>query len=259
MSEMVKDVEIKEPNKNNISNLITKISNVQKRLDKIEKDGHNNNQNYDYVTEAAVKANLQSRLAEQGISIIPSYEILNVWNTRTGKGSNLNFVSVMGKFEITDGINSIHGTMPGIGMDSGDKAIYKAETGAQKNFLMQTFLMTTGDDPEQDWNQPQQSNNYQSQNNAPQSDTFNPFDNFNSQRQSNRPVLANDAKKNQIENQIQQLANLMKTDPKQIFNTLMNQFPGVQYGSLPDKEADNMMTYLNKQRIEIEATLKQMM
>lgn len=258
MDEEVNGIEVSE--KNNIANLITKISNVQKELDKIEKDGHNKNQNYDYVTEAAVKANLQSKLAEQGISIIPSYEILNVWNTKTGRGSNLNFVSVMGKFEITDGIDSIHGSMPGIGMDSGDKAIYKAETGAQKNFLMQTFLMTTGDDPEQDWNtQLQQNNNLQQPNNMPQVDTFNPFDNFNMQRQQNQPILANDAKKKQIENQIQQLANLMKENPTKIFNTLMGQFPGIEYGNLPDKEADKMMTYLNRQRSEIEATLKQMM
>lgn len=242
------------------ASLIESISNVQKQLTKIEKDGHNQRQGYDYVTEAAIKANLQTKLAEEGIAIIPTYQILDSWNRNTNKGGILNFVSVLGTFEITNGTDSIYGSMPGIGMDSGDKAIYKAETGAQKNFLMQTFLMTTGDDPEQDWNtQPQQTNNYQQQNNVPQTDTFNPFDKFNSQRQQNHPILANDAKKKQIENQIQQLANLMKEDPTKIFDTLMSQFPGIQYGSLPDKEADNMMTYLNRQRTEIEATLKQMM
>jgi len=38
----------------------------------------------------------------------------------------------------------------GDGSDSNDKAIYKAITGAQKYALMKTFLVATGDDPEQD-------------------------------------------------------------------------------------------------------------
>lgn len=262
MVEAIKNIEATTDSKNNVSNLISKISNVQKGLDKIEKDGHNKNQNYDYVTEAAVKANLQSKLAEQGISIIPSYEILNVWNTKTGKGSNLNFVSVMGKFEITDGIDSIHGSMPGIGMDSGDKAIYKAETGAQKNFLMQTFLMTTGDDPEQDWNnnqQPQSQNFNQQQNNYQPADQFNVFDNFNSQAQSRQPqvIYANQAKMNQIKRQMENLADLMKTDPNDIFETVMKQFPNVDYNHMEDNTADQMIIYLNNQRTSVEETLKQ--
>ncbi|WP_125764475.1 ERF family protein [Companilactobacillus hulinensis] len=244
------------------SNLISKISIVQKGLEKIEKDGHNKNQNYDYVTEAAVKANLQNKLAEQGISIIPNYEILNIWSAKTGKGTNLNFVSVMGSFEITDGIDSIHGSMPGVGMDSGDKAIYKAETGAQKNFLMQTFLMTTGDDPEQDWNNNQQSqpqNFNQQQNNYPPVEPFNIFDNFNNQMQSRQQVsYANTAKMNQIKTQMQNLADLMKTDPNAIFETVMKNFPNADYGHLEDKTADEILIYLNQQKISVEETLKQL-
>lgn len=244
------------------SSLISKISIVQKGLDKIEKDGHNKNQNYDYVTEAAVKANLQSKLAEQGISIVPNYEILNIWSSKTNKGGNVNFVSVMGKFEITDGIDSIHGSMPGVGMDSGDKAIYKAETGAQKNFLMQTFLMTTGDDPEQDWNNNQQSqpqNFNQQQNNYPPVEQFNAFDNFNNQMKSRQPQVsyANQAKMNQIKTQMQNLADLMKTDPNEIYETVMKQFPNVDYSHMEDSTADQMIIYLNNQRTSVEETLKQ--
>lgn len=36
----------------------------------------------------------------------------------------------------------------GEGMDKGDKALYKAYTGAVKYFLADTFLVATGDDPE---------------------------------------------------------------------------------------------------------------
>jgi hypothetical protein len=38
--------------------------------------------------------------------------------------------------------------VPGEGADSGDKAPYKAMTGALKYALLQSFLLATGDDPE---------------------------------------------------------------------------------------------------------------
>ena len=38
----------------------------------------------------------------------------------------------------------------GEGMDKGDKAGYKAYTGALKYFLADTFMVATGDDPEKD-------------------------------------------------------------------------------------------------------------
>jgi ERF superfamily len=39
-------------------------------------------------------------------------------------------------------------TAAGQGLDAGDKAPYKAMTGALKYALLQTFLLATGDDPE---------------------------------------------------------------------------------------------------------------
>src|SRR6202045_2489868 len=38
----------------------------------------------------------------------------------------------------------------GQGLDSGDKAPYKAMTGALKYALLQSFLLATGDDPEEE-------------------------------------------------------------------------------------------------------------
>ena len=45
-------------------------------------------------------------------------------------------------------------TVVGEGQDSGDKAVYKALTGATKYALMKTFLIPTGDDPERDEEEP---------------------------------------------------------------------------------------------------------
>ena len=40
--------------------------------------------------------------------------------------------------------------VPGEGLDAGDKAPYKAMTGALKYALLQSFLLPTGDDPEEE-------------------------------------------------------------------------------------------------------------
>ena len=121
---------VQTPNK-----LVQELAKIQKELDKIEKDGKNNRQGFDYVSESQVKSKLQNKLADHGIMIIPHYEILNSWTNQTNNGKTMNYVSVMGSFKLTNGSDEFVGSMPGIGMDSGDKAIYKAETGAQKNFL----------------------------------------------------------------------------------------------------------------------------
>ena len=47
---------------------------------------------------------------------------------------------------------SIRSTHSGIGFDKGDKALYKAKTGAIKYFFATTFLVATKDDPERDDN-----------------------------------------------------------------------------------------------------------
>lgn len=55
-------------------------------------------------------------------------------------------------FEIIDNETgySISVKWYGQGMDYGDKAIYKSYTGALKYFLLDTFMISTGDDPEND-------------------------------------------------------------------------------------------------------------
>lgn len=83
--------------------LVQELTKIQKELDKIEKDGKNNRQGFDYVSESQVKSKLQNKLADHGIMIIPHYEILNTWNGQTNKGNTMNYVSVMGTFKLTNG------------------------------------------------------------------------------------------------------------------------------------------------------------
>lgn len=251
----------------NTTSLVKELLLIQKELDKIEKDGKNNRQGFEYVSEAQVKAKLQNKLADHGIMIIPHYEVLNTWTNQTNKGNTMNYVSVMGKFKLTNGTEEFIGSMPGIGMDSGDKAIYKAETGAQKNFLMQLFLMSTGDDPENDsnWNNQQpQYNNYnqdsfngyqQSQDDYHYGNQQNNYsNNFN---KSPQPRLANEAKKKLINQQLSTLSKLNQTDFSKSLEALQAHFPNVDFNRLPDSSADNMITFLGKQIDTTKETLKQ--
>lgn len=246
---------VQTPNK-----LVQELAKIQKELDKIEKDGKNNRQGFDYVSESQVKSKLQNKLADHGIMIIPHYEILNSWTNQTNNGKTMNYVSVMGSFKLTNGSDEFVGSMPGIGMDSGDKAIYKAETGAQKNFLMQLFLMSTGDDPENDNNQ-QQPNNYsqdafnsfqpQQQYGNQQNNAFNTFI-------KPQPKLANDTKKKVINEQLTKLSELNQTEFGRSLAALKSHFPTVDFDKLPDSSADNMISFLGKQIESTEATLKQL-
>ncbi|KRM17466.1 hypothetical protein FD31_GL002657 [Companilactobacillus nantensis DSM 16982] len=250
--------------------LVQELTKIQKELDKIEKDGKNNRQGFDYVSESQVKSKLQNKLADHGIMIIPHYEILNTWNSQTNKGNTMNYVSVMGTFKLTNGSEEFIGSMPGIGMDSGDKAIYKAETGAQKNFLMQLFLMSTGDDPENDsnnnWNPQQQyqSNDY---NQAP----FNGYYPTNEQYNNQPPMygnnnysapkpsrMANEAKKGLLNQLLDRLSKLNQTDRNTSTQMLRSHFPKVNFDQLPDSSADNMITFMNQQIESTEKALKQM-
>jgi len=216
--------------------LIAVLSLIQSEVGKIVKDGKNTKQGFGYVSEAQVKAKLQNKLAEHGIMFIPSYQLIDSWSTQSQRGANLNFVSVMGTFTLTNGSESVMGSMPGIGMDSGDKAIYKAETGAQKNFLMQLFLMSTGNDPDDDID-----NSY----------------NNNQQRKTNSNQASN-AKLKSINEQISKLAELNQSDSGTYSSALMKHFPNVNFKNVSNSDAEKMIAFLNQQIKLTEDTLKQL-
>lgn len=126
--------------------LFQKLANVLKEVERIEKRGHNAHHNYDYVTESDVVEALRKHLAEAGIVCVPFVE--KVTTTPTEKGL-MAHVEVSYKF--TNGSENIQVRVVGSGYDiPGDKAVYKAMTGALKYALRQLFLIPTGDDPERD-------------------------------------------------------------------------------------------------------------
>lgn len=120
-------------------NLIQRLVDAMKEIKEIKKDGQNTYQKYTFQSEGAIKSAVKKALEENGIIIIPEYEIINQYDRTSSKGTVNHFVDVMGTFTITDGADSITGKMAGSGQDTGEKAVVKAETTAQKYFYKQLF------------------------------------------------------------------------------------------------------------------------
>lgn len=110
----------------------------------VTQDGRNDFSRYNYTTDAQVSA-VSHTLLKHGVMVLPQLAITDTW--KDGKN---NYVKIEGKFILTDGKEQLEGRADGVGADTLDKAAYKAETGAKKNFLMQLLLLSTGTDTDDD-------------------------------------------------------------------------------------------------------------
>jgi hypothetical protein len=132
--------------------LVAKLSEVMKEVKYIEKKGYNSFHKYKYATESDVAEKVRESLAERNVIMIPNMVSHDVREHTNAKGKTEYIVTVNMEFKFMDGDNGqeITFNMYGEGQDAGDKAVYKAITGAQKYALMKAFMIPTGDDPEAD-------------------------------------------------------------------------------------------------------------
>jgi hypothetical protein len=129
-----------------IGKLAAKVAAVIKATGWVPKDGHNAFHNYNYATESGLLAHIRGPLAEQGIVIIPDVEAMTVASIATKQGQD-RLVTLTVRFTVTDGESEFSFRAIGEGQDRGDKAAYKAMTGAEKYAVMKLLLIPTGDDP----------------------------------------------------------------------------------------------------------------
>lgn len=130
-------------------NLRQKLAEVRRRIGYIQKRGHNERFNYSYVTAADIAGSVGDLLSELGVVVIPSLENITYEST-PGRGETTRMARVVMAYTFSD-VDSgeeIVAKVAGQGLDTGDKAPYKAMTGALKYALLQSFLLATGDDPE---------------------------------------------------------------------------------------------------------------
>lgn len=132
--------------------LIKKLSEVMKQVKYIEKKGFNKFHQYKYATESDVAEKVREVLAEQNVMMVPNLLQHSTREHVNAKGKTEYIITVDMEFTFYDGDNgeNMAFRMSGEGQDAGDKAIYKAMTGAQKYALMKVFMIPTGDDPEAD-------------------------------------------------------------------------------------------------------------
>ena len=130
--------------------LYAKLAEVMGAVDRIPKDGFNEHFNYHYATEAAIAEALRTELASRKVAMLLSSEIVQVrpWTRDSGSKTNLTDVQVRATFACGDTGATVTVSGAGTGEDSSDKGTYKGITGAVKYLLMKTFLIPTGDDPE---------------------------------------------------------------------------------------------------------------
>ena len=134
-----------------IKGLAVKIAEVIAAVGWVEKRGRNTQQNYDYATEADVLDAVRGELAKRKVVILPTVDAVERWDVQ-GQAKTIPVTRVWVTFLFVDGESgeTLERRFPGDGMDSGDKGIYKAITGAEKYCLSKTFMLPAGDDPEKD-------------------------------------------------------------------------------------------------------------
>ena len=113
----------------------------------LKKGGTNTYDKYSYFSEAQYKE-LFTELFSQSKLELSFNEV--EYNTFSGSEKQANGRMPKLEFILTDietGFYEVT-TITGEGIDKGDKAGYKAYTGALKYYLANTFMVATGDDPE---------------------------------------------------------------------------------------------------------------
>lgn len=129
--------------------LVKKLADVMKEVERIPKRGRNEFHKYDYATEADIVSAVRAELSKRSIVLIPA--IVGESRHQVGeKGSVLTVLEMEMEFLDGESGESIKKPWRGYGSDKEDKGGYKAMTGGEKYFLLKTFLMPTGDDPEAD-------------------------------------------------------------------------------------------------------------
>jgi len=132
--------------------ILAKLHSIMGEVDYIQKDKTNSFQNYRYASEAAIKEKLHAALVKHKVLFTLSLTDAQNETVTTSKGNIEARTIVKCEYALID-IESgekLEGKFIGFGNDPGDKGIYKAITGAIKYILTSTFLIPTGDDPEDD-------------------------------------------------------------------------------------------------------------
>lgn len=127
--------------------LVNKILKIMEEVDYVQKDGTNTFHNYNYATDKNLLSIYREKFIKYSIIAIPSVTKVEYNDTITNIDMTITLVCC-------ETGEKVEVPWAGQGQDKGDKGLYKAKTGGFKYFLMKTFMLPTGDDPELDTRKP---------------------------------------------------------------------------------------------------------
>ncbi len=128
-------------------NLVMKLAEVMLAVSHVEKRGRNDFHKYDYATDADILAAVRKELAERNVVLLPGCDAEHRESVGS-KGEVVTSLSMTMTFLDGDSGETLERPWRGWGTDKLDKGGYKAMTGGEKYFILKSFLLPTGDDPE---------------------------------------------------------------------------------------------------------------
>lgn len=193
--------------------LAIKIAKAANDMGAIAKDGENKSQDFQFISESAIKAAVRKVSAKYGFTIFPK-QIKNItrYERATSRGGTLYFYDVLQEFVVTDGKEEMIGDMMGTGSDTGDKAFNKAVTVALKNFEKQLFNVSDKSENDPDSETPPETTGTRGNNQQSYQGQYNNFQNY-------RQRAPRKLSKTQLENYAVEFSNGQKHTLKEIFES----------------------------------------
>ena len=139
-----------------MKNILAKILKIMEAVDAVPKRGYNAAQNYKFVMGNDVDEHVRKALVQNKLALITSVKEVKVVPATVPMVNDKligDMTYVLIEFTLTDieSGETIVSEYWGTGKDSGDKAIYKAYTGAVKYFWLKTLMIPSElTDPEID-------------------------------------------------------------------------------------------------------------
>lgn len=138
--------------------LVQKLIEVYRKVEFVEKRGTNEAQHYSYVRASDIAHAIRNALQELGVYAQVNFQVLRSYTVERGLDSNgrpkspMQAVDVRADVVFFDADSAVTFSSSGLGSgtDAGDKAIFKAQTGALKYALRNAFLVPDNTDPEGD-------------------------------------------------------------------------------------------------------------
>lgn len=143
--------------KQDAKTLVGKLAEIMLEVDSVDKNGKNTFDNYTYMRAADLMRAVRTAMARRSVLLIADPVELHEHQYQSAQNKPMNFIRVKFKYTFINGDDpadrlELHGY--GDASDRSDKAIYKANTGAIKYVIRNTFLVPDEDaDPETETNE----------------------------------------------------------------------------------------------------------